>query len=241
MSEHTFVVEKNCPICGKTTRVVKTKSRLMVIKTDEDFCNHYSDGFNPYFYNIWVCEHCGFAADEKHFLGSFMDKVKDAMQAKLTKNPIPFHFMEERHMPDAVASYKLAIYFAEEMGAPMARIAGMYLRMAWLFRSSGEKEKEEECMRKAVFNYERSRLKERYPMESLTDASVTFLIAAIYKRLGNEDMAASYLNVIINDKQVKYTDNQTYERARRMWQDIREDKKAAEEAEKKAKKAAAIK
>ena len=78
-------------------------------------------------------------------------------------------------------------------------------------------------------------------MESLTDASVTFLIAAIYKRLGNEDMAASYLNVIINDKQVKYTDNQTYERARRMWQDIREDKKAAEEAEKKAKKAAAIK
>ena len=73
MSEHTFVVEKNCPICGKTTRVVKTKSRLMVIKTDEDFCNHYSDGFNPYFYNIWVCEHCGFAADEKHFLGSFME------------------------------------------------------------------------------------------------------------------------------------------------------------------------
>ena len=40
---------------------------------------------------------------------------------------------------------------------------------------------------------------------------------------------------------MKYTDNQTYERARRMWQDIREDKKAAEEAEKKAKKAAAIK
>jgi ATP-binding cassette subfamily F protein 3 len=28
MSEYTFVVEKKCPICGKMTRVAKTKARL---------------------------------------------------------------------------------------------------------------------------------------------------------------------------------------------------------------------
>lgn len=61
-----FTVEKKCPLCGENTRVTKTKSRLIVIKTDWDFCTHYRD-FNPYYYVPWVCEKCGYAADEKAF------------------------------------------------------------------------------------------------------------------------------------------------------------------------------
>ena len=63
--KYTFVVEKKCPVCGETTRIVKTKSRIIVDHTDEDFCVHYQE-FNPYYYRIWVCEHCGYAEDESH-------------------------------------------------------------------------------------------------------------------------------------------------------------------------------
>lgn len=34
MGEYTFVVEKPCPICGETTRVIKLKSRIISEKTD---------------------------------------------------------------------------------------------------------------------------------------------------------------------------------------------------------------
>ena len=59
----TFVVEKECPICGEKTRVTKTRSRVIVEKKDVDLCTHYKD-FNPYLYTIWVCEHCGYAGPE---------------------------------------------------------------------------------------------------------------------------------------------------------------------------------
>ena len=63
----TFVVEKQCPICEQMTHVTKTRSRVIVEKTDVDLCTHYKD-FNPYLYTICVCEHCGYAADEKTFM-----------------------------------------------------------------------------------------------------------------------------------------------------------------------------
>ena len=52
MGEFTFTVEKKCPVCGESTRVVKTKAKITVERTDEDFCVHYKD-FNPYLYKIW--------------------------------------------------------------------------------------------------------------------------------------------------------------------------------------------
>ena len=45
-TEFTFVVEKSCPICGKSTRVVKVKSRLVATQVDNDYCCHYRD-FDP--------------------------------------------------------------------------------------------------------------------------------------------------------------------------------------------------
>ena len=76
-NEFTFVVEKPCPVCGQNTRIVKVKSRLMIQRTDDDYCCHYRD-FNPYFYTILACEHCGYAADEKHFLTVLPDRHRAA-------------------------------------------------------------------------------------------------------------------------------------------------------------------
>ena len=77
-NEFTFVVEKPCPVCGQNTRIVKVKSRLMIQRTDDDYCCHYRD-FNPYFYTILACEHCGYAADEKHFLTVLPDRHRAAL------------------------------------------------------------------------------------------------------------------------------------------------------------------
>lgn len=225
-SEFTFTVEKTCPVCGAETRIVKVKSRLVAQKIDEDYCCHYKD-FNPYLYHIWACEHCGFAADEKVFLTHMADKNKEKMQAFLKEKRVRFRFTEERTVPDGLASLQLAIYCAELLKAPLARLAGLTLRLAWIFRLINNEEQERIYTRKALEMYERSLASERYPIDNLTDSMVMYLIGALHARLGQRDQAIMYLSRLVGDKEAKISDAKLYQDARRLWQDIRSDKDEA--------------
>lgn len=227
---NTFVVTKTCPVCGETTRIVKTRARLIAVDTDMDFCVHYKD-FNPYYYTIWVCEHCGYAADEKHFLAHMPERTKKKIQDFLQGRKNGFAFSEERSHPEAVAAFKLAIFYAELIDAPLSQRAGMYLALAWLFREREEWDKEEPLLRKAVELYDQSLMNERYPMGNLTDTTVIYLIGAIYYRLGERDKTTQYLSRIISDNDSRIQERKLYEKARNLWQDVRAEKHAAQNAE----------
>ena len=224
MGQYTFTVEKKCPICGETTRVVKVKSKLLAERTDEDFCVHYKD-FNPYFYKIWFCEHCGFAADEKTFLGSIPLTHKRKIQEFVNSRKLGLKFVEERQVPDAVASFKLAIFYAELTGQSLAKRAGLYLELGWIYRASEEKERESEMLERAISLYDRSLMTERYPINGLSDNTVIYLIGAIYYRLHDFEKSTQYLSRIIGDQRIRDEDIVLYKRARDLWQRVREEKK----------------
>lgn len=224
MGQYTFTVEKKCPICGETTRVVKVKSKLLAERTDEDFCVHYKD-FNPYFYKIWFCEHCGFAADEKTFLGSIPLTHKRKIQEFLNSRKLGLKFVEERQVPDAVASFKLAIFYAELTGQSLAKRAGLYLELGWIYRASEEKEREDEMLERAISLYDRSLMTERYPINGLSDNTVIYLIGAIYYRLHDFEKSTQYLSRIIGDQRIRDEDIVLYKRARDLWQRVRGEKK----------------
>lgn len=224
MGQYTFTVEKKCPVCGETTRVVKVKSKLLAEHTDEDFCVHYKD-FNPYFYKIWFCEHCGFAADEKTFLGSIPLTHKRKIQEFLNSRKLGLKFVEERQVPDAVASFKLAIFYAELTGQSLAKRAGLYLELGWIYRASEEKEREDEMLERAISLYDRSLMTERYPINGLSDNTVIYLIGAIYYRLHDFEKSTQYLSRIIGDQRIRDEDIVLYKRARDLWQRVREENK----------------
>lgn len=224
MGQYTFTVEKKCPVCGETTRVVKVKSKLLAERTDEDFCVHYKD-FNPYFYKIWFCEHCGFAADEKTFLGSIPLMHKRKIQEFLNSRKLGLKFVEERQVPDAVASFKLAIFYAELTGQSLAKRAGLYLELGWIYRASEEKEREDEMLERAISLYDRSLMTERYPINGLSDNTVIYLIGAIYYRLHDFEKSTQYLSRIIGDQRIRDEDIVLYKRARDLWQRVREENK----------------
>ncbi len=224
MGQYTFTVEKKCPVCGETTRVVKVKSKLLAERTDEDFCVHYKD-FNPYFYKIWFCEHCGFAADEKTFLGSIPLTHKRKIQEFLNSRKLGLKFVEERQVPDAVASFKLAIFYAELTGQSLAKRAGLYLELGWIYRASEEKEREDEMLERAISLYDRSLMTERYPINGLSDNTVIYLIGAIYYRLHDFEKSTQYLSRIIGDQRIRDEDIVLYKRARDLWQRVREENK----------------
>lgn len=223
MGEFTFVVEKKCPICGESTRIVKTKSKLMMEKMDEDFCMHYKN-FNPYFYKIWFCEHCGYAADEKTFLGTMPALHKRKIEEFLSKRTLGMQFVEERQVPDAVASFKLAIFYAELTDQPLAKRAGLYLELGWIYRDAEEPEKEKEMLQRAAELYDRSLMTERYPINGMSDTMAMYLVGAIYYRMNDYEKATQYISRIIGDQNIRNTDNKMYKRAQDLWQTIRENK-----------------
>ena len=221
MGEFTFVVEKTCPICGESTRVVKTKSKLLMERMDEDFCVHYQR-FNPYFYKIWFCEKCGFAADEKTFLGTIPELHKRKIQEFLSKRKLGLEFVEERKTPEAVASFKLAIFYAELTDQPLAKRAGLYLELAWIYRDAEDEENEMEMLKRAAELYDKSLMTERYPINGMSDTMAMYLIGAIYFRMKDYEKSTQYISRIIGDQNIRNNEVQIYKRARDLWQDIRQ-------------------
>lgn len=214
----TFTVEKECPICSKKFQVTRTRSRLIKISQDSDFCVHYKD-FNPYYYTIWVCAHCGYAAEEKHF-----DQLKESDKKKiadfLSNKKVGIQHKETRNREDAVAAYKLAIYFADMIEVPASRMAGLYLKLGWLYREGGDIELEQGILQRSLEYYVKALVTERFPIGALSDVAVTYLIGDLHRRLGDNEKAAQYLSQVIGDHRAK-REPTIYNLARDLWQEIR--------------------
>lgn len=225
----TYSVEKECPICGEKFQLTKTRSRLIKIKQDSDFCIHYKD-FNPYYYDIWVCSHCGYASDEKHF-DTLREKEKEKIAEFLKARKVKIEYKEVRTRVDAINAYKLALYFADLIGAPESRKAGLYLKLGWLYRESGEedndaseeaKAKEQEVLIRSLEAYDKALTTERFPIGSMTDTAATYLIGELYRRTGNTEKAIQYLSRVIGDKRSRMEPH-IYNLARDLWQDMRSE------------------
>lgn len=222
--DKTFVVEKTCPICEKTMRVVKTRSRIQVLRRDEDACVHY-DNFNPYYYTVWVCENCGFAADEKTFTTKIPDRHLKILRNVLLTRDIKIPFVAERTLENASTSFLLALKYQELIRGKASKKAKYAHQLAWIYREAGDKNLEEEYLRMALEYYEEALATEHFPIDALTDNAVIYLIAAIYRRLGEEKKATPYLSKLIGDKQVREMDPRVYDKARDLWSEMRAAKR----------------
>ena len=218
--ENTFMVEKVCPICEKTFRVMKVRSRIPVSKRDEDGCTHY-EGFNPYYYSVWVCEHCGFAADEDTFTMKIPDRHLTILRAVLLTKNIKIPFVEERTLGEAATSYRLALKFQDLIRGKASKKAKYAHRLAWIYREAGDKTQEDEFLAKAVEFYEDALMRESFPIGELTDNAVVYIIAAISNRLGDRKKATSYLSRLISDQGVREREPRIHDKARDLWGDMR--------------------
>ena len=217
----TYIVDKKCPLCDKMTRVTKYRSRLMSLGSDIDMCTHYQD-FNPYHYTVWICENCGYAGDENHFTKGLNARAKQKIQDFLNNRKVAFTYNQDRSLPEAVASYKLAIYYAEMTDDSLAHIAGLYLKLAWVFRIAGDPYHEEPMLRKAAEVYDRSLMTEDYPVGPLTDTMCEYLVGAIYFRLNDFETSTKYISRLVSDRNLQTMDRKLYDMARNLWQDLKE-------------------
>lgn len=213
--------EKNikCPVCNNEYHTLRVRSKACrVEKKDEDFCTHYK-GVNPLFYEIIVCPCCAYSASEST-LGDLsqedIHKLKETFSGKLIERS----FCSERSLIDAIDSFKLALYTANIKKAKNSIIAGLCLRLAWLYRFAGD-EKENVFLKYALENYQEAFSKEKLPIGSLDEVTMLYLLGELSRRAGMLQEAIVWFSKAVASPERK--NNPRIERlAREQWGLVRE-------------------
>ncbi|MGI6092490.1 MAG: DUF2225 domain-containing protein [Veillonellaceae bacterium] len=223
MADILYTVDKNCSVCSKDFSVTRVRTRIVKIKQDTDFCTYYKD-VNPYYYTVWVCPNCGYAAQDSHF-----PNITAANIAKVSKflagREVNINLSGVRTRDQAVAAYKLAIFYAEMEGLAASDIAGLYLRLGWLFREGEFADEEQLTLAKAAQYFEQALFRERLPIAGMSEVSLTYLVGELLRRVGRNEEALRYFSKVVSNPQAKL-ERRILDMAREAWQASREAKKS---------------
>ncbi|WP_394234488.1 DUF2225 domain-containing protein [Niallia oryzisoli] len=213
----------DCPICGNHFTSKKIRSRFIkLVHTDTDLCPAYSPPENnPLLYHILVCPECGFSFSDD-FSPYFPPGTKEEIQEKVCSGWTPHSFSDKRTIADAINTYKLAVYCALLKKEKHIILAGMYLRIAWLFRSLKDMEQEQRFMRLAIHEYEEAYSTQDYQGTQVSEIRVLYLLAELSYRTGSKKDAGKYFSKVI-EGQRRTTETKMVEMAKERWQTIRQD------------------
>lgn len=221
MTEFLYTVEKSCSVCQKDFQVTKVRTRIIKTKQDTDFCTYYQD-VNPYYYTVWVCPNCGYAAQDSHFPLIVSDN-RDKIAGFLAGREVKVNLSGPRTRDQAITAYKLAVYFAEMEGLARSEVAGLYLRLGWLYREGEQQEEEKLALVKAAECFEQALFKERLPIVGMSEVAITYLVGELLRRTGRHEQALLYFSKVVSSPQAKL-EKRILDMAREAWREAREAK-----------------
>ena len=224
MADALYFLEKECAICGEKFQVACVRSRLALIKQDTDFCAYYND-INPYYYTVWVCPHCGYAARDTDF-GEVTELVVTKIHTFLASREVKVNLCGIRTRQQAIVAYKLAIFYAELVAAKNSTRAGLHLRLGWLYREGGLVDEERQALIKACECFEQALAQDRMPIGNLSELTVMYLVADLLRRTGENEKAMLYLSRVIASPLAKI-ETRIADLARDLWQEMRATAKAS--------------
>jgi len=190
-----------CIFCGLPFISQRVRSRFAVPhRTDSDFCPHFREGnYNPHYYYVNVCPECGFAFSEE-FSDQFPLGAKELIDSQIAKHWKKRNFGEVRDLQQAMESYKLAILAGTLKRENNVVLAGLCLRLAWLYRTEDNTEQERRFLGLALKAYEESFVHSDFTDTSMTEIRVLFMIGELSRRLEQYKKAVSYFSKIIQHK-----------------------------------------
>lgn len=222
MNDVFYTKQIKCPVCNNFFISPKLKTRsCMLDKKDEDFCPHYKV-YNPIFYEIFVCPVCSYAASENSF-DSISNTEKLLLKDAFSGRKAQKDFCKERTLDDAIDSFKLALFTANIKNSKSSIIAGLCLKIAWLYRYM-QNEKEIKFLKHALDAYLLAFEKENLPIGNLNSIGIMYLIGELNRRLDNFDQAILWFGKVVSDP-LKSQSPQIERLAREQWMTMREQVK----------------
>ena len=212
-----------CMFCKQSFITKKIRSRFIkVAEYDTDFCPKYREGsINALYYNIYVCPHCGFAYSQD-FSKYFAPGTKELIVEKISSKWMPHSFSDERAITDAIQTYKLASYSATLKKEKHIIIAGLYMRIAWLYRKKQDTDQEIRFMKLARHEYEESYSIGDYNGTKISDIRILYLVGELSRRIGDNQKAMKFFSFVL-EKQKSAVETSIIHMARDRWADMKEE------------------
>lgn len=202
MSDLLFDKEMKCLLCDEKFIAQRIRnSKVAIDKKDTDFCNHYTNEENPYFYEIWVCPHCGFAFNAN--FKPLKPAQKEVVYQEYSKRAGNINVKKERSLEDALQAFKLALICATLSGQVNAIISGLLLRIAWLYRFQGNSEQEKKFLAKAAEGFEKVFEKADPQENPLGEYKTIYLLGELNGRLGKYEEARRWFNVLLSKQDIE--------------------------------------
>lgn len=198
LREDMFLYDKQivCPICGTefSAHIVKTSKCRMKTK-ESDFYIKYS-GINPYFYDVLLCDECGYAslkADFGELRKREMEAIKNNIVSKWHKREYPKTY--DIHI--ALERYKLSLLNYSVSGSKVSKKAMNCLKISWMYRELGDIKNEGKFREQALIGFKEAYSTEELPIYGMDNYTVLYLIGELNRRSGNYEEALRYLGQVI--------------------------------------------
>ena len=216
-----------CPVCEDTflARSVKVSAPRM-LKKDSDLFIRYSN-INPYFYDVWICNICGYAAMKKDFpniknyqIESIREKISPRWRGRI--------YPQVYDVDIAIERYKLSLLNYVAMNSKHSNKAMNCLKIAWMYRLKGDEKNETEFLKQALEGLEYAYLEEGFPIYGMDRYTTMYLIGELSRRVGDFSKAMQWFSKVITTPSVS---PKLKDLARDQKDLIRESKKEEEASE----------
>ena len=193
--------EMECPLCKgviKKKCVKGSKNRLKV--TDYDLCPHY-EKVNPLFYEVIVCEYCGFAQINKR------KEMPTAAESELICKQVCMKFSGRNYSEfytaeEAIDRYKLALLNAIVRNGSEGEKAYIALKIGWIYREMGNEEKEVQFLEEARNGFIEAYHREGDSIFELQEEVICYLVAALSYRIGDYKRVSKWIDNILRNKKL---------------------------------------
>lgn len=185
-----------CPICSSNFSVKAVKVNAPRISSrDSDLFIRYS-GVNPYFYDVWICNKCGYSAMKSDFF-KVTNHEKELITKNITSKWKPKNFPEIIDAKIAIDRYKLALITATFAEKKNSTKAFLLLKIAWMHRLLNDKDTELSFIKRSLECFLEAYSRENFPIYGLQRDSLTYLIGDLFRKSGNNSDALSWYSKVI--------------------------------------------
>lgn len=198
---HIYDKETKCPVCEHNFKVRMVKSASpRVQKKDGDFYIKY-DVINPYFYDVWLCNYCGYSSMKADFT-KVKEHQKTLISSKITTKWQGKTYPEVYDVNIAIERYKLALYNSVIMEAASSRKAMNCLKIAWMYRITEDKDNELLFLNQALEGFNDAFLNESTPVYGMDHGTLMYLIGELYRRVDEFENANIWFSKLITSSNV---------------------------------------
>lgn len=217
--EEDFILSHSvtCPVCAKMSAQKMMKSgKAKLLSVDRDLRPVY-EFIDCSKYDVYMCNHCGYAALAKYFVNLLPKQIKDIRDRICASVIIPNGEDGAYSYEYAIKRYRLALACALVKNGRDSEKAFLCLKFAWLLRGycqrlemqtegknenraqllADYREMEKEYLQKAYHGFDMASQKESFPMCGMDFDTVNYLRAALAFEIGQIPEAKLLLSKIL--------------------------------------------